>query len=104
MGIRPVDFGGIIQRADDIAHVKKHEDIKPFIDQQNIQMQVNKRDNEMKHRVIKSDSSNEANNNQNAKDEGKGQYYSTNHRHKKKNNQKDKIVNKRNNTSFDIKI
>ena len=42
MGIRPVDFGGIIQRADDIAHVKKHEDIKPFIDQQNIQTQGNK--------------------------------------------------------------
>ena len=52
MSIRPIDFGGIIQRTDDIAHVKKHEDIKPHIDQQNIQMQVNKRDNEMKHKVI----------------------------------------------------
>ena len=102
MSIRPIDFGGIIQRTGDIAHVKKHEDIKPHIDQQNIQMQVNKRDNEMKHKVIKSDSSNNANNNQDAKDEGKGQYFYSNPQ--KKNKTKNKAVSRTKSTSFDVKI
>lgn len=103
MTIRPVDMGGVIQRTNDIATLKKHEDVKPVVDQQNIQLQVDKRDNEMKHRVIKADDSNEANNNQDAKDEGKGQYYNTSPK-KISKRKEDKVIEKKNNLSFDIKI
>lgn len=103
MAIRPVDFGGMIQRTDDIAALKKHEDTKPLVDQQNIQMQVNKRDKEMQHKVIKSDESNEANNNQDAKDEGKGQYFITK-KYVKKNKKSDKVLKENNSSTFDMMI
>ena len=55
MGIRPVELNGMIQRMDDVGMIKKHEDAKPFLDQQNIQMQVNKREDNLAHTVLHPD-------------------------------------------------
>ena len=32
MGIRPVELNGMIQRMDDVGMIKKHEDVKTFLD------------------------------------------------------------------------
>ena len=52
MTIRPIDLNGMIQRADDVSILKKQEDSKAMHDQQNIQMQVNKREDELAHRSV----------------------------------------------------
>ena len=51
MTIRPVVLGGMIQRTDDVGQIKHQQDAKPMMDQQNIQMQVNKREDHLAHKV-----------------------------------------------------
>ena len=46
MTIRPVVLGGMIQRTDDVGQIKHQQDAKPMMDQQNIQLQVDKREDE----------------------------------------------------------
>ena len=40
MSIRPVDMNGVIQRTQDVGTLKQHQDMKPMVDQQNIQIEV----------------------------------------------------------------
>ena len=40
MSIRPVDMNGVIQRTQDVGTLKQQQDMKPMVDQQNIQMEV----------------------------------------------------------------
>lgn len=103
MTIRPVDLNGMIQRTADVGIVKKQEDVKPLMDQQNIQVQVNKREDELAHVVSQADDSELLHNNLDAKDEGKGKYSSSSKKQNKKAKQ-DKVIKKGENVSFDIKI
>ncbi len=106
MAIRPVDFGGMIQRTDDIGTMKHQQDAKPMVDQQNIQYQVNKNEAQMMHQVNHVNQNEQLNNQADARDEGKGQYFSSKVK-KKKSNQKQKdgkVVEKTVNGGFDIKI
>ena len=103
MTIRPVDFNGMLQRTDDIGMLKKHEDAKPIYDQQNIQTQINHREDELAHRVLNSSETEHANNDSDAKNQGKGTYYASD-RKKKKKQQETQIIKKNAGGSFDIKI
>ena len=40
MSIRPVDMNGVIQRTQDVGTLKQQQDMKPMVDQQNIQIEV----------------------------------------------------------------
>ena len=85
MGIRPVELNGMIQRMDDVGMIKKHEDAKPFLDQQNIQMQVNKREDNLAHTVLHPDNTSNLKNDSDAKGESRGTYYISSGKKKQKN-------------------
>lgn len=104
MTIRPVDMGGMIQRTDDIGQIKHQQDIKPMTDQQNIQLQVNKREDNLAHRVQETDNKRKMNNDADAKDESRGQYFSNSKKKKKNASNDGKVVKKNSNGIFDIKI
>ena len=84
MGIRPVELNGMIQRMDDVGMIKKHEDAKPFLDQQNIQMQVNKREDNLAHTVLHPDNTSNLKNDSDAKGESRGTYYKSSGKKKQK--------------------
>lgn len=105
MSIRPIDFNGMIQRTEDVGTLKHHEDSKPQVDQQNIQVQVERNEDAARHQVSAKDDSSGTENQADARDEGKGMYYFSNG--KKKQEEKkapDRVVKKSMGGSFDIKI
>ena len=102
MGIRPVELNGMIQRMDDVGMIKKHEDAKPFLDQQNIQMQVNKREDNLAHTVLHPDNTSNLKNDSDAKGESRGTYYKS--AGKKKQKKQEKVIKKEVTGRFDIKI
>lgn len=102
MSIRPVVLGGMIQRADDVGQVKIHEDHKPLVDQQMIQVEEAKKEQELSRQVIESNKSSELKNDLDAKQQGKGQYSSKKKRGKAKG--EDVRVTKKQTSGFDIKI
>lgn len=107
MSIRPVDFNGMIQRTDDISTIKHQQDSKPLVDQQNIQAQVEKKEDAIKHQVSAKDDSSGAENQADARDEGRGLYYTSGERKKhKQEEQKEpgRVIKKKIGGSFDIKI
>lgn len=103
MTIRPVDLNGMIQRSDDVGLIKKQEDAKPLHDQQNIQIQVDKREDELAHVVLEAENTTELFNDSDAKDESKNKY-TQNAAVKKKTKKQDKVVKKSFSGGFDIKI
>lgn len=104
MSIRPVDLGGMIQRTDDVGLIKHREDEKPMTDQQNIQVRVDKREDNLAHQVQQTNNTEEAKNQADAKDEGRNQYKKRDHG-KKTQKKKDASVTKKDSSGgFDIRI
>ena len=105
MTIRPVDLNGMIQRTDDVGYLKHNQDIKPMMDQQNIQVQVDKREDRLAHEIQEKDKLNNAKNDQDAKDEEQNTFILKIDRKKKnKKDEKNKVVKKYQSGSFDVKI
>lgn len=105
MTIGPVQLNAVISRSDDIGLLKKFEDSKPVTDQQNIQVQVDKREDNLAHHVTRPNEASKLANNQDAKDEGNGMYFaSENKRERKEKKNTDKIIKKHSTSMFDIKI
>lgn len=104
MSIRPVDFNGMLQRTDDISHIKQNEDAKPLFDQQNIQVQVDKRQDELSHVVQDSTESEHLKNDLDAKDEGRGAYSGSKNKKKEKQKEADGKIIKKSSGGFDVKI
>ena len=104
MTIRPVVLNGMIQRTDDIGQLKQHEDAKPAVDQQNIQMQVNQRADVLSHQVIQSQNSDKTKNDADAREEGHGQYRASSSKRKKAAADKGRVIRKSDTFGFDIKI
>ena len=102
MGIRPVELNGMIQRMDDVGMIKKHEDAKPFLDQQNIQMQVNKREDNLAHTVLHPDNTSNLKNDSDAKGESRNTNNKSSEKNKKK--KQEKVIKKEVTGGFDIKI
>ena len=107
MSIRPIDLNGMIQRTDYVGSVKHQEDSKPLVDQQNIQAQVAKQEDAVRHQVTQYEDSSGAKNQADARDEGKGKYFAREGADKKKSKKEsgqDRVVRKQPGGSFDIKI
>lgn len=106
MGIRPVDFGGMIQRTDDIGTLKHQQDSKAVVDQQNIQYQVDKNESQMMHQVTHVNENEQLNNHADAREEGKGRYFASQKKKKKMTQSQDdgKVIDKAMQGGFDIKI
>ena len=94
MSIRPVDMNGVIQRTQDVGTLKQHQDMKPMVDQQNIQIEVQREEYRQSEQVTRKDFD--------AKEEGKGQYQRQEQRKKKQ--KEDRVVIKGAIGGFDVKI
>lgn len=94
----------MIQRTNDVEMYKLQEDAKPMVDQQNIQMQVEHREEALRNQVIQSQGSEEAKNDADAKDEGHGQYHAAFAKKKKQVPDKGRVIPKTGRHGFDIKI
>ena len=103
MAIGPIDMG-MIQRTNDVEMYKLQEEAKPLVDQQNIQMQVDQREDELSHQVIQSQNSDKTKNDADAKDEGHGQYHASASKRKKQIPDKGRVIRKTGSGGFDIKI
>jgi hypothetical protein len=105
MSIRPVDFNGMLQRADDVGVIKHQQDSKPLVDQQNIQSEFAKTQEAMLRQVAGTKAQERMENHADAKDEGNGLYYSSDKRKKKeKKEEPDKVKEKTKSGGFDVKI
>ena len=106
MTIRPVDLNGMIQRTDDVGYIKHNEDLKPDVDQQNIQLQVSKKEEELTHHVTEADKGSKTTTEHDAKNEGKNTYFGDGGigRKKKKNESTVTVTRKNEGGSFDITI
>ena len=102
MTVRPVDLNGMIQRMDDVGVIKKHEDSKPLLDQQNIQVQVNKREDNLSHTIVNADGTSNLKNDSDARNGSRGSY--SGNFSKKKKKKQDKVIKKEETGRFDIKI
>lgn len=103
MTIRPVDLNGMIQRTDDVGIIKHQQDAKPMHDQQNIQIQVDNREDQLFHQVNDSSESSKLKNDTDAKNGGNGSY-SGGRKKKKEKKTNAKIIDKNAGGGFDIKI
>jgi hypothetical protein len=63
-----------IQRIGDVEQFRQHQDAKPMVDQQNIQGQVEQRADILRHQVTSPQNSNRAEEEADARKEGKGKY------------------------------
>lgn len=106
MSIRPIDFNGMIQNANEVSQVKAHEDARPELQQHSLLVETNRQTAEDATRVkSKSDVEKDDLN----PEDGDGTGYNGNQRDKKKRKNKksvsDGIVKKMDgHDSFDIKI
>ena len=57
MSIRPVDMNGVIQRTQDVGTLKQQQDMKPMVDQQNIQIEVQREEYRQSEQVTRKDDS-----------------------------------------------
>lgn len=107
MSIRPVDFNGMIQRTQDIGNMKQHEDNKPVIQQHNIEVNQEKHEESLAHKVQDTEKKENFEFRYDAKEKGSNSYSGDGRKKKKqeKNLEKDgKILPKERKTSFDVKI
>lgn len=94
----------MIQRTNDVEMYKLQEEAKPLVDQQNIQVQVDQREDVLSHQVIQSQNSDKAKNDADAKEEGRGQYHAGSAKRKKQVADKGRVIRKSDIGGFDIKI
>lgn len=107
MTIKPVVMNGVIQRVQDMESIKQQEDLKPEIDQQNIQNTVVKEEKRLATQVIEAEQKELENFRYDAKEKG-GDEYRGNDRKKKRKKQKTvedagRVIRK-DDKGFDIKI
>lgn len=106
MSIRPVDISGMIQRTDDVGILKHQQDSKLIVGQQNAQIQMVKKEDELRHQVMNPENSNKADTHADAREQGKNSYFfREKSKDKKKEEQSEgRVVKKHANGSFDVKV
>lgn len=102
MPIGPIDYA-MIQRTGDVENIRHLEDAKPQVQQQNIQKQVDQREDTLRHQVFDAENSGRTRNEADAKEEGRGGYRPPGHVRKKEKKKPEGIVS-RESYGFDIKI
>ena len=105
MAINPIHYA-MVQRTNDVSALKHNEDAKPLQAQQNIQVQVDKREDVLRHQVLDPNHSDQTENHADAREEGKGKYVSGTVRRKKSKAETREacVVRKQERGGFDISI
>lgn len=104
MSIKPVDFGGMLQRSQDVSSVKQQQDQRPVVEQQQIGHREEEKISQRMRQVNQADKKNEMQSKYDARDEGKNKYFFNGKQGKKKKEEADKVVRKEPSSGFDIKI
>lgn len=73
MAIAPINYA-MIQRTADVETYKTQQDAKGMVDQQNIQVQVDQREDTLHNTVIQPEENEQLENHTDARDEGKNKY------------------------------
>ena len=106
MSIRPVVLNGMIQRTQDVGNLKQQEDNRPIVEQQNIQIEQQKHEDQLTHRV--QDPEEKDGYRYDAKEKGNNEYEGESGRHKKRREEEPenegKVILKGQGSHFDIKI
>lgn len=103
MAINPINYA-MIQRTNDVGTLKHNEDSRPMVNQQNIQVQVDKREDVLRHQVINRAESDRAKNDADARDEGKNKYKKRGQKKSKASQGEDRVVKKQSAGGFDMTI
>lgn len=101
--IGPLEFNGVVQRAQDISILKQNEDIKPQYEHMNVQNQQQQKSIIKHENVNKKDNADAKENKFDAKEEGNGTYYRRQYNKKKKEDEDGTVVRKQSG-SFDITV
>ena len=104
MALGPIEMNGIISRTQDITPIKRNQDIKPMVDQNNYQNEFNK---EINHNLKQVHEANDSDKNEDiydAREEGKNKYYNPKQKNKKKNGKDSDKVTMKSQSHLDIKI
>ena len=104
MAISPILNSAMIQRTDDVAAMKQHQDAKPLAGQQNAQVQMARKADEFSHQVVTPSDSSKADTHADAREEGKNKYFSQKKKDEKSGNKEGRVVKKHSSGSFDVKV
>lgn len=110
MSIRPVDVNGMIQRTQDIGQLKQHEDNKPVIQQHSIEIQQERKEEQLTKRVNDPEGKEKAGYRYDAKEKGNNSYERNQKKKKPQRDSEDeksedgKVILKGHGSSFDMKI
>lgn len=104
MSIRPVDFGGMIQRTDDVGMIKHQQDQKAVVDQNNIMVTFSKEEETKLKQVQDPEARGKLKNNTEDKNGGSDGYQGSQGERKKKKEDQSKVIQKSISKGFDIKI
>lgn len=105
MAIGPVVLNGAISRTIDVTPIKHNEDNKGMVNQANFQMEFKKDVNNKLHRVNQSDDTSKNQSKFDAKEKGNGAYSGDGGKRKTiVHSVEDKVIEKRKNVNFDIRI
>ncbi len=108
MTVRPVDINGMIQRTQDIGTLKRNEDVKPQVDQQNIQTHVVKQEERVAKEVVGAEDTQKEDYRYDAKEKGNSQYEGNSKGKKKREKEKEdvegRVIVKGKSAGFDMKI
>lgn len=105
MAINPLLMSGTIQRMDDMSIIKQQQDVRPAIEQQNAQNQVEKHVQDMRHQVVNPEDANKADTHVDAREKGKNQYFSRKKSGKKKaESEENRVIKKGFSGGFDMKV
>lgn len=111
MTIRPVVLNGMIQQTQEIGNMKHQEDHKPIVQQQNMAIQHEKREDRLAHQVQHTDEKENHGYRYDAKEKGNNHYEGDDGKKRKQKkkfendqNKDGKVILKGHNSSFDIKI
>lgn len=107
MSIRPVDLNGVTMRAQDMSTLKQNEDNKPFLQQNDIQIEHDKHEEQQTRQVHDADDAKNKESRFDAKEKGSNEYETQ--QNKKKKNAKeikkdDQVIVKNEGMKFDIRI
>lgn len=101
--VGPIEFNGVVQRAQDMSIIKQNEDVKPQFEHMNVQQNQQQKAVIKHENVNKKDDADAKNNKFDAKEEGNGKYYSRQY-NKKKSENEDGTVIRKHSGSFDVMV
>lgn len=105
MAISPILNSGMIQRTDDVGHLKLQQEQRPVVEQQSAQTQMTRKADEFSHQVVTPADSNKTDTHADAREEGKNKYFFQKKTEKKQEEKEDgRVIKKYSSSSFDMKV